>query len=46
MSEEADAIEKAVEDVLNDGVRTADIAKKNESFVNTTEITEAILAKI
>ena len=46
LSEEADAIEKAVEAVLSDGVRTADIAKKGETFVTTEEMTEKILAKI
>ncbi|MBR3003927.1 MAG: 3-isopropylmalate dehydrogenase [Lachnospiraceae bacterium] len=46
LAAEADAIEAAVEAVLNDGVRTADIAGKNEKYVSTTEMTDAIISKL
>ncbi|MBQ9814131.1 MAG: 3-isopropylmalate dehydrogenase [Lachnospiraceae bacterium] len=46
LAAEADAIEAAVEAVLNDGVRTADIAGKNEKFVSTREMTDAIISKL
>lgn len=43
---EAKAIEDAVEKVLNDGARTADIAPRGGSFVSTNEFAAAILAQI
>ncbi len=46
LSEEADIIEKAVEEVLNEGYRTADIAKKGEKTVSTTEMGELIRSKM
>jgi len=42
---EADAIEKAVNDTLEAGVRTADIAKGG-AFVDTTGMTDAILERL
>lgn len=45
LSAEADAIEKAVNDTLEAGVRTADIAAGGE-FVDTNGMTEAILERI
>ena len=45
LSEEADAIEKAVNDTLEAGVRTADIARGGD-FVDTTGMTDAILSRI
>ena len=46
LQEEAEAIEKAVEDTLLAGVRTADIAASGEDSVNTAQMTEAILSRI
>ncbi len=43
MVQEADAIEKAVNDTLNAGHRTGDIAKKDEARLSTAEITEKLL---
>lgn len=45
LSEEADAIEKAVNDTLEGGIRTADIAAGGE-FVDTNGMTDAILARL
>ena len=45
LSEEADAIEAAVDKTLMDGVRTADIAR-GEAHVSTTEMTQEIIARI
>lgn len=45
LSEEADAIEKAVNDTLEAGIRTADIAAGGE-FVDTNGMTDAILARL
>ncbi|MDX1921038.1 MAG: 3-isopropylmalate dehydrogenase [Candidatus Caenarcaniphilales bacterium] len=46
MSKEARAIEKAIENVLNRGLRTADIAKAGEKTVNTSEMGEAICVEL
>ena len=46
LSEEADAIESAVEDTLNSGARTADIAREGEKVLSTDEMTEEVLARI
>jgi 3-isopropylmalate dehydrogenase len=46
MTEEAEAIEKAVEDVLTDGARTADIAGPGELFISCTEMGNKIAEKI
>ena len=43
---EADAIENAVNQTLNDGIRSADIAVKGEPTVGTTEMTDEILARL
>ncbi len=43
LSSEAEAIEKAVDTVLNQGHRTGDIAKEGESPLGTTEMTEKII---
>lgn len=45
MSSEADAIEKAVNDTLDAGVRTADIARGGE-FVDTVAMTDAIISRL
>lgn len=42
LKEEADAIESAVNKVLDAGLRTADIRGKDEDFLTTQEMTEAI----
>jgi 3-isopropylmalate dehydrogenase len=43
---EAQAIEKAVDDVLASGARTADIAQRGGSWISTTEFTQAVLERI
>ena len=43
LSSEAEAIEKAVDAVLNQGHRTGDIAKEGESPLGTAEMTEKII---
>jgi 3-isopropylmalate dehydrogenase len=43
---EAKAVEAAVESVLDQGARTADIAPRGGSFVSTTEFTQAVAEKI
>lgn len=42
----ADAIEKAVEDVLNAGLRTPDIAAEGEKAVSTSEMGDAVAATL
>ncbi len=44
--EEASAVEKAVEDVLAEGYRTGDIMQDGMKLVGTTEMGDAILAKL
>lgn len=46
LTDEANAIENAVEKALNDGYRTADIATKGEKALSTKEIGEIIRANI
>lgn len=46
LTKEAEMIEKAVSDTLDAGVRTADIAKKGETFVNTDEMTDEIISRL
>ena len=47
LAEEADCIESAVDAVLNDGCRTADIIGNSEAQpLSCTEMTQAVLAKI
>jgi len=43
---EAQAVEQAVEAVLNDGARTRDIASQGEAVLSTHEFTDAVLAKL
>lgn len=43
---EANAVEAAIEKVLNNGLRTADIAKKGEKTVSCTEIADAIIVEL
>jgi 3-isopropylmalate dehydrogenase len=42
----ADAIEMAVQRVLNDGVRTADIAQAREASVSTSDMGKAVIAAL
>ncbi|TEB13191.1 3-isopropylmalate dehydrogenase [Pelotomaculum propionicicum] len=46
LSEEADCIEKAVAETLNQGYRTADIAQPGMPLVNTTQMADQIIAQI
>ena len=46
LTEEADVIEKAVEDVLNDGFRTADLYTEGTKKVGTKEMGEEIAGRI
>lgn len=46
LAEEADCIENAVNSVLNDGLRTGDIAKEGEPTLTTTEMTDAIISRL
>ena len=48
LTEAADAVEKAVEKALNDGIRTGDIYQglEGEKKVNTVEMGEAIVSRI
>ena len=46
MSDEADAIEKAVDEVLNEGYRTGDIMSEGCKCVSCTEMGDLVAAKI
>lgn len=46
LSEEADAIERAVDKVLESGYRTADLAKNGADFLSTDEMTDKIIENI
>lgn len=46
MEEEAKAIEKAVEDVLEEGYRTGDIMEKGKNLIGTKKMTDCIIEKI
>ena len=46
LQKESKAIEKAVDKVLKQGYRTADIGKENEKIIGTREMTEKILENI
>ena len=46
LDNEADALEKAVQDVLNDGLRTKDIMSEGMKEVSTTVMGDAIIAKL
>lgn len=45
-AKEADAIEKAIENVLNKGLRTGDIARTGEEKISCSQMGEAILDEI
>ena len=46
LDKEADMLEKAVQDVLNDGLRTQDILSKGTKEVSTTQMGDAIISKL
>ena len=46
LDDEAKMIEKAVLDVLNDGLRTGDIMSEGMKLVNTKDMTKAVLDKL
>ena len=46
LNNEADALEKAVQEVLNDGLRTKDIVSKDTKEVSTSEMGAAIISKL
>ena len=46
LSKEADQIDKAVQSVLDEGLRTKDIMSKNMKEVSTTDMGDAIIAKL
>ena len=46
LGKEADHLDNAVQSVLNDGLRTKDIMSKNMKEVSTTEMGDAIIAKL
>jgi 3-isopropylmalate dehydrogenase len=43
---EANLIDMAIKNILNKGIRTADIAKSDEKKVSTTEMGEAIINEL
>lgn len=46
LEQEAALVEKAVDEVLSEGARTADLAQPQDKPLSTTEMTERVLAKI
>ncbi len=46
LDKEADALEKAVQDVLDEGLRTKDILSKGMKQVSTSEMGDAIISKL
>ena len=46
LDKEADNLEKAVQKVLDDGLRTKDILSKGTKEVSTTQMGEAIISKL
>ena len=46
LDNEADALEKAVQDVLNDGLRTKDTLSKGMKEASTSEMGDAIISKL
>jgi 3-isopropylmalate dehydrogenase len=43
LDDEAQAIERAIDAVLDDGARTADIAAPDDAIISTEEMTDRIL---
>ena len=46
LDKEANALEKAVQGVLNDGLRTKDIISKGKKEVSTSQMGDAIISKL
>ncbi len=46
LDNEADALEKAVQEVLNDGLRTKDISSKDTKEASTSDMGDAIISKL
>ena len=46
LDNEADALEKAVQDVLNDGLRTKDIISEGMKEASTSVMGDAIISKL
>jgi 3-isopropylmalate dehydrogenase len=46
LDKEANQLEKAVQSVLDDGLRTKDIMSKNMKEINTSDMGNAIIAKL
>ena len=46
LDKEADNLEKAVQDVLDDGLRTKDIISKGMKEVSTSQMGDAIISKL
>jgi len=46
LDKEAEGLEKAVQSVLDDGLRTKDILTKGMKEVSTTEMGDAIISKL
>ena len=46
LDNEADALEKAVQEVLNDGLRTKDILSEGMKETSTSEMGDAIISKL
>ena len=46
LDKDANALEKAVQDVLNDGLRTKDIISKGKKEVSTSQMGDAIISKL
>ena len=46
LDKEADDLEKAVQEVLNDGLRTKDIVSKGTKEVTTSQMGDALISKL
>ena len=46
LDKEAEGLEKAVQDVLNDGLRTKDILSKGMKEISTSKMGDAIISKL
>ena len=46
MDKEADALDNAVQQVLDDGLRTKDIVSKGTKEVTTSQMGDAIISKL
>ena len=46
LDKEAESLEKAVQDVLNDGIRTKDILSDGMKEVSTSQMGDAIISKL